>query len=72
MVIKIHNHSTDTEIDYEGDRHTLQKLLFKLYPSLQGRYYYGDLEGMIDYIDSFQSRSVEIVDETEHPFLKLA
>lgn len=71
MKILIHNHYTGAETEYEGDRHTLQKLLIKLYPMLEGCYDYGDLDGMIEYIDSMQSRSVEITDETEHPFLKV-
>jgi hypothetical protein len=71
MKIAIHNHHNEGVQELEGDRHTLQKLLFKLYPVLEGRFYYGDLDGMLDYIDSMQSRSVEITDETEHPFLKV-
>lgn len=71
MKLLIHNHRDGSQQEIEGDPHTLQVQLLTMFPWLDGCHAYGDLDTMIDAVDSTQGRSIEIVDDTLHPFLQL-
>jgi hypothetical protein len=71
MKLAIYNHLNNTHQEVEGDAYTVQRLLIQMFPHIVEHYPFGSIDDMIDYIDSMQHRSVEVVDESEHPLLKV-
>lgn len=71
MKLAIYNHLDGSHQEIEGDTYTLERTLYAMFPWLLKHFAFGSLEDIIDYIDNMQHRSVEIVDESQHPLLKV-
>lgn len=67
MRVAIYEHLHDTFKMYEGDPDSIERQILEDYPWFHD--FEGDLETLLAYIDSQQMLSVEILDESPHPFL---
>jgi hypothetical protein len=69
MVIVIHNLLNETERTFKGDRVTISRALDDAYPFLAPLFGPNELREALDYLDSQQYYSVEVVDDKLHPFV---
>jgi hypothetical protein len=69
MKVAIHNHLNDSMKTYEGDPASVERQIIEDYPWFK-HFDDGDLETLCAYIDCQQMFSVEVLDDTEHPFLR--
>jgi hypothetical protein len=70
MVIVIHNHHDDSAKTYQGDKTTIYRSIEQDMPWLTEHFTPENLEDMLQYIDTQQNLSVEVLDDREHPFVR--
>jgi hypothetical protein len=70
MVIVVHNLLNGTERTFEGDKFTISRQLDDVYPFLAPLFGPNDLRDAIEYLDSQQFYSVEVVEDKVHPFVE--
>jgi hypothetical protein len=70
MVIVVHNLLNGTERTFEGDKFTISRQLDDAYPFLAPLFGPNDLRDAIEYLDSQQFYSVEVVEDKVHPFVE--
>jgi hypothetical protein len=69
MTIVIHNLHSNSEKVYQGDKHSISRQLDDDFPWIATMYGPEDLRDALDYIDSQQNFTVEVLDDSLHPFV---